>query len=269
MKTEDLLTVRGLRVERSRVILEELDWSVGRDQHWAVLGPNGSGKTSLLRAIFGYLTPTSGTLEVNGERFGSTDWSAVRDRIGLLSHSLQPHIDENESLLEIILSGKASQLNYWGDPSESEVRTARRILGQMELGGRAHEPWAHLSQGERQRALLGRALHGRRRLLFLDEPCAGLDPVARSRFLQYLEGFSQTPRAPRIVLITHHVEEIIPAITHVLLLREGRVVASGPKEDALRSALLSEAFDVPLRVRRNAQAYRLQLSPEEAGGWFQ
>lgn len=268
MSEPALLSIRGLRVERSRVILDALDWSIGRDQHWAVLGPNGSGKTSLLRAIFGYMTPTAGELEVDGERFGAADWSAVRDRIGLVSHSLQPRIEDSESLLEIVLSGKASQLNYWGEPTDAEVRTAKRILRQMELGGRAMEPWAHLSQGERQRALLGRALHGRRRLLFLDEPCAGLDPVARSRFLQHLEAFCGTPRAPRMVLITHHVEEIIPAISHVLLLREGKVVAQGPKAEILRSGPLSEAFGESVRLHRTGENYRLRIGIEDSDGWF-
>lgn len=268
MKQRSLLAIRGLRVERSRVILEHLDWSIGPDEHWAVLGPNGSGKTSLLKAVFGYMTPTAGTIELDGHAFGAADWAAVRDRIGLVSHSLQGRIEDSERVEDVILSGKTSQLNYWGEPTAAELRAARRILREMNLGGRGGEPWGQLSQGERQRTLLGRALHGRRRILFLDEPCAGLDPVARLRFLRHLEAFAGRPRSPRLVLITHHLEEIFPAVTHVLLLREGQVVAAGPKADVLRSGPVAETFGVPLTIRRTGSTWHIRFATEEHSDWF-
>ena len=268
MNPEDLLRINGLRVERSRSILDNLDWTIGPNEQWAIMGANGSGKTSLLKAVFGYLTPTAGTIEVAGERFGAADWAVVRNRIGLVSHSLQPRILEDETVEEVILSGKRSQLIYWGDPTAGEIRGVRRILREVDLAGRGKDFWRHLSQGERQRALLGRALHGRRRLLFLDEPCAGLDPVARVRFLRYLEQFAAKPTAPRLVLVTHHIEEIIPSITHVLLLKAGTVLASGPKTEVLRSALVSEAFGERITVRRYAESWRLQIDIDGADGWF-
>lgn len=268
MEVSPLLSVQGLRVERSRTILDGIDWTIERGQHWAILGPNGCGKTSLLRAIFGYLPATAGEITVLGRAYGRSEWAKVREAVGLVSQSLLPRIPDDQLLAEVILSGRDAQLEYWGDAIAEEVGAVKRLLKQMALGRRGDEPWVILSQGEKQRALLGRALCGRKRLLFLDEPCAGLDPVAREHFLGHLNWFAGTPRAPGMVLITHHIEEIVPAVSHVLLLAEGRVVAAGAKETMLTSALLSKTFGEAVKVRRTGERYRLSVEAELPQSWF-
>jgi iron complex transport system ATP-binding protein len=267
-KNKTLLSVRDLRVERSRTILDGLSWTVESGQHWAILGPNGSGKTSVLRALFGYLPATAGEIEVLGRVYGRSEWAKVRESVGLVSQSLLPRIPPEQPLAEVILSGRDAQLEYWGDEIAEELGPVKRLLKEMALARRGDEPWGILSQGERQRALLGRALCGRKQLLFLDEPCAGLDPVAREHFLGHLNWFAGTPRAPGMMLITHHIEEVIPAITHVLLLAEGQVVAAGPKAEILTTALLSKTFGEAVKVRRSGDRYRLSIDAELPRSWF-
>lgn len=255
-----LLKVEGLRVERDRSILDGIDWQVQPGEHWAILGPNGSGKTSLLKVCCGYMPATRGTVQDREELDGSAGAQPMRERIGLVSHSLQSRIEPTQTVIEVIASGRRARLNHWGRIPAGDESRINGILRQVRLVPQRSQFWGQLSQGERQRALLGRALMSGRRLLFLDEPCAGLDPVARRRFLEHLDDFLQRPRSPSAVLVTHHVEEIVPAITHVLLLRAGRVIAAGPKKEALSSRSFSDAFDTPARIRRSSDGrYQLRL----------
>lgn len=257
-----LLRVRGLRVERGETtVLDGVDWSVRRGEHWAVLGPNGCGKTSLLRALHGYLTPTAGELRVLGRDYGAYDWRELRARLGLVSSSLHASVPGHEPALATVASGRGARLDLWDEPSPAEAREARRQLARSGAAGLAERRWEVLSQGERQRVLIARALMARPSLLVLDEPCAGLDPVAREAFLARVEGLAREARGPGLVLVTHHVEEITPAFTHALLLRGGRVLAAGPREKVLTSTRLSEVFGAPLRLRRLSRggAERLDL----------
>jgi iron complex transport system ATP-binding protein len=266
---EHLLEVQGLRVERGeRIIIDNLDWSITSGENWAILGSNGSGKTSLLRAIFGYLPATKGEISVLGKTYGRSEWPKVRNAIGLLSQSLMPRIPNDQPVAEVILSGHNSQLGYWGDAIAEEVPEVKRLLDAMRFTGRGLEPWAILSQGERQRALLARALCGERGLLFLDEPCAGLDPVARENFLGHLQSAVTRGQTPPFVLITHHLEEIIPAVTHVLLLRTGQIVAAGKKADILNTALLGETFGASVEVSCTCERYELKVRPGQGDEWF-
>lgn len=264
-----VLEVRGIRVERARTILGGIDWTVRRGEHWAVIGPNGSGKTSLLKVCCGYLPETAGTVRDAAELAGRDGDQSRRERIGLLSHSLQACIEPHQTVAEVLHSGRRNLLNDWAPIARAEQGPLRRILRQVRLAEAAEQLWSQLSQGERQRALLGRALWSKVPLLFLDEPCAGLDPVAREAFLNHLEAFCGRRGGPSAVLVTHHVEEILPAITHVLLLREGRVVAQGPKGAVMTSANFSEAFSARVNVRRAAgDRYRLIVTPPNGRSWF-
>jgi iron complex transport system ATP-binding protein len=149
-------------------------------------------------------------------------------------------------------------INFWGDPDPKEQRAARKILKEMGCGTLERRTWRQLSQGERQKMLFGRALMGKPKVLFLDEPCAGLDPVARLDYLRFMESNAANAKAPTILFVTHHVEEIIPSFTHALLLREGRVTAAGPMDEVLTSAKLSEAFQHPVRLRKRGGHYLLE-----------
>jgi len=258
-KAGAVFAVKGLRIERDAVILREIDWRVEPGQHWVILGANGSGKTSLLSALTGYLMPTAGEIRVGASTYGATDWRDVRQAVGLVSASLGHRIEPDQTALDVILSGREAQINFWRQPTPAELRRAKRLLRQVHALPLADRAWRFLSQGERQRLLIGRALMARLRLLFLDEPCAGLDPVAREDFLRFLETLGRRPHAPTLVLVTHHVEEIGPLFTHVLLLRDGSTFAAGPKRALLTSARLSAAFRAPLSVRRTGERYRLLL----------
>ncbi|HXC02814.1 MAG TPA: ABC transporter ATP-binding protein [Opitutaceae bacterium] len=253
-----ILEVSRLSIERGRTrILRDVSWRVERGQHWVVLGANGSGKTSLLRALTGYLPPTAGRVAVFGKVYGETDWRDLRLHIGLVTSALQPHVPPAEPAIETVLSGKFAQLDLWAKTTRADRTAAARMLRRVDAAPLAEREWLFLSQGERQRVLIGRALMANPRLLILDEPCAGLDPVAREQFLKFLDDLARRPGAPALVLVTHHVEEITPAFTHALVLRAGTVVAAGPKARVVTSIVLSHAFGARIRMRTHRGRYRM------------
>ena len=255
-----ILTVSDLTIRRGpTLILDHLDWSVQNGERWVILGPNGSGKTSLLSALTGYLTPSSGAIEVLGQTYGRSDWRALRRHVGLVSSSVRQLIPNQEISLETVIGGKYAMIGYWGKIQPADRRRALRLLREINCSGIADRPWLYLSQGERQRILIARALMAQPALLILDEPCAGLDPIARERFLDFLQRLGSNQRSPALVLVTHHVEEIMPVFSHVLLLRQGRIAAQGIKRRTLTSKNLSKAFDASLRLRSFRQRYHLTL----------
>ena len=254
-----ILDVRALRVVRGQqTILDNVSWRIESGQHWVILGANGSGKTSLLSALTAYLTPSSGEIEVLGASYGRTDWRELRRRVGLVSSSIAQLIGGEVTALEIVASGREAIVNPWARSSAPDRRRAAALLRRAEALPLAGRPWQVLSQGERQRVLIARALMADPPLLILDEPCAGLDPVARERFVAFLERLGRKRGGPALVLVTHHVEEITPVFTHALLLRRGAVLAAGTMETVLTSARLSEVFGAPMRLRRtSADGYSL------------
>ncbi|MBC2594765.1 ATP-binding cassette domain-containing protein [Ruficoccus amylovorans] len=261
MSTEPtpLLSVEGLAVMRGDThILRRIDWRVERGQHWAILGANGCGKTSLLSAITAYLTPSSGEIVFDGDAYGETDWNEVRLRIGIVSNALTRRIPPGEDALNTVLSGGTAQLGFWTRSKSIPTDKALRCLGKLGVRHLAERRWEVLSQGERQKVFIARALMADPRLLILDEPCAGLDPVAREHFLTRLRKLAALKNGPAMILVTHHVEEIFPEISHVLVLRKGRVLAAGPVGEALSSETLSQAFGAPLALERDRQG-RLRL----------
>lgn len=255
-----ILEVSQLRVARgATTILRGVDWRVGPREHWVILGANGSGKTSLLKALTGYLSPTAGGLALLGRRYGACDWRDLRLQIGVVTSAFTMSIPPSEVALDTVVSGKYAQLDLWHAGTRADRAAALRLLKASGLAHLAEREWAYLSQGERQRVLIARALMARPRLLILDEPCAGLDPVAREKFLRFIEQLARTrgASAPSLVLVTHHVEEIMPAFTHALLLKDGNVLAAGPRDTVLTSANLSATFGAPFRLRRNGDRYAL------------
>ncbi len=253
-----VLAVRGLCVTRGgTAILSGIDWRVETGQHWVILGANGSGKTSLLSALTAYLTPSAGMVEVLGATYGRTDWRELRKHVGLVSSSVRQMIGDDATALEVVVSGKDATLNFWGRMMPADRARGLGLLRQVEGSRLAERPWAVLSQGERQRVLIARALMADPPLLILDEPCAGLDPVARGRFVHFLDRLGRKRGAPALVLVTHHVEEISPVFTHALFLRAGRLTAAGPIRTTLTTAQLARVFrGASLRLRR------------DRAGWF-
>jgi iron complex transport system ATP-binding protein len=262
--------MENVSVQRNgRKILGEINLTVERDQHWVILGGNGSGKTSLLNVLMGYLTPTTGDVHLRGREdavnSASQSWDDWRKRIGFVSSSISQLIEPAETALEIVLSGRHAMVNYWqhGDDNPAEIRAAEKVLEKVNASSLRDQSWATMSQGERQRVLIGRALMSQKmEILVLDEPCAGLDPVAREHFLQFVEELTAKGSFRSLLLVTHHVEEIIPAITHALVLKEGQVIAQGEKRRALNSFSLSEAFGAELKLRSRLGRYRLYYGDE-------
>ncbi|MFO1487011.1 MAG: ABC transporter ATP-binding protein [Verrucomicrobiota bacterium] len=257
-----ILDIARLRIERDRtVILDDVSWRVLPGEHWVMLGANGSGKTSLLSALTGYLMPTSGEMTLLGQRYGESDWRELRKNIGLVSSSLRQMMADTEPALDSVVSGKYAIIDFWGKPSRRDRQEAMRILRRVECQHLAARPWSVLSQGERQRILIGRALMSHPRLLILDEPCAGLDPAAREQFLQFLQRLGRRRNAPTLVLVTHHVEEIMPVFSHVLMLKAGRVLAAGKKKQMMKTALLAKAFHMRARLTETGGRYSLRVFP--------
>ena len=259
MARKPILEIRNLCLQRGDThILDKLNWRVESGEHWVILGPNGCGKTSLLSTLIGYKSPTSGDINILGNTFGDSDWTQLRLHIGLVSSSLNNLMTPDEPILETIVSGKYAMIDLWHEPTSSDKRIAQTIIKQIECLHLTKRSWGHLSQGERQRVLIGRSLMAKPKLLILDEPCAGLDPVAREHFLQFLNRLSQKKNSPSIVLTTHHVEEIMPLFTHALLLREGKLMTQGVIKETLRSDLLSKTFSCPVTLSRRQGRYYLK-----------
>ena len=255
-----LLDIRNLAVLRDRTtLLSNVDWRVEPGEHWVILGPNGCGKTTLLKALTGYMTPSSGEIELLGERYGESDWRDLRLHVGLVTSALQAAVPQDEPALETVVSGKYAQLDLWMKLTPADRRAARKLLRFVNAGELSDRLWGQLSQGERQRILIARALMAKPRVLILDEPCAGLDPVSREQFLKFVESLACQPRGPALVLVTHHVEEITPGFTHALLLKSGRVHAGGARTKTLTSAHLSAIFNAPLRLGRANGRLRLSF----------
>jgi iron complex transport system ATP-binding protein len=259
--SSDLLAVRGLSVTRGgTTVLSNVTWSMKPGERWVIMGANGSGKTSLLSVLTGLLVPTKGEVQVLGNVYGEDDWSHLKKVVSLVSSSLRQMVQDHESALDVIGSGRYGQLNFWGKFTSADIAAAQKIARLVRAEPILSRQWAVLSQGERQRVLIGRALIAKPQLLILDEPCAGLDPAAREQFLVFLDHLASQAGGPAIILVTHHVEEITPAFTHVLGLKAGRVLMAAQKEVALRSDVLIRLFSAPLEVVENDGHYEMKVA---------
>lgn len=239
-----LLDFRDVLLQRDRkVLVGPVTWSVELDERWVVVGPNGAGKTSLLRIAAAMEHPTSGQAAILGELLGRVDVSELKARIGLSSAALAQRIPDNEVVRDLVVSAGYAVLGRWREEYE-EIDTARAVdmletLGAEHLSDRTY---GTLSEGERKRVLIARALMTDPELLLLDEPAAGLDLGGREELVARLGELAADPDAPAMVLVTHHVEEIPPGFSHALLLSEGEVVAQGLLADVMTSENLSRAF---------------------------
>jgi iron complex transport system ATP-binding protein len=236
-------------------ILCDVSWRLERRRHWAVLGPNGCGKTTLLRIAGGYLWPTSGAVRRLGEEL--IDLGELRRSIGWVASDLAPKIPPGERAIETVVSGKFAQigLRTLGElaASDDDFDAARTLLGAMRCAHLADKPFGVLSQGERQQTLVARARMVDPLLIVLDEPCAGMDPGVRERFLAWLESLASGPASPSLVLVTHHVEEIMPSFESTLVMQSGRVAAAGPTAEVVGASLLEEIYGVRVeRLERSA-----------------
>ena len=243
--------MQGVGVVRDgATLLDYVDWAVDQDQRWVVLGPNGAGKTTLLRIASTRLFPTRGTVDILGERLGRVDVFELRPRIGLSSAALGERIPAREKVKDVVLTASYGMVGRWRERYDihDEVR-AEHVLKQVGCAHLADRTYGTLSEGERKRAQIARALMTDPELLLLDEPASGLDLGGREDLVRRLANHAADPASPVTVLVTHHVEEIPPGFTHALLLRQGAVVASGPTELTLTSENLSACYGIPLQVQ--------------------
>jgi iron complex transport system ATP-binding protein len=235
-------------------ILKDIDWRIDRGQHWAVLGPNGSGKTTLLRIACGYLWPTSGRVLRLGEEL--IDLGELRRSIGWISSGMIAEIPASDTGLETVVSGTLAQIGLKHlpelEPMPADFAAAREQLAQLNCQSLADKPFGVLSQGERQQVLIARARMARPLLLVLDEPCAGMDPGVRERFLMWLNERLGQPESPTVVLVTHHIEEIVPGFANTLILSAGRDHSAGPTERVVTREAIESVYDTRLaRIERS------------------
>jgi iron complex transport system ATP-binding protein len=253
-----IISIHDLRVVRGGTeILKGIQWEVAAKENWVMLGANGSGKTTLLSCVTGYVTPSAGTIEVLGKQYGKTDWRELRKEVGLVSSGIRHWIEDQQTALNVVASGRNAELNLWHPAEGKLLREARKSLRLVECAHLGDRPWAFLSQGERQRVLIGRALMARYRILILDEPCAGLDPVARERFLQFVSRLAASDKTPNLVFVTHHVEEILPCFDKALILKAGEILSQGTIGKVITSRTMTAAFDSNIAVRKGRGRFEL------------
>ncbi|SIT87129.1 ABC transporter ATP-binding protein [Edaphobacillus lindanitolerans] len=245
-----ILEMEGVSRKRDgRWVLKEIDWRVEKGDHWVLYGLNGSGKTSLLELINAYLFPTEGTVRVLGMEFGKTYLAErLRSQIGFVSSSVAHKLRPDDNAYEVVLSGAFSSIGLYEDTTEEIDRKGVDILRELGCLDYANRNFHTLSQGERQRVLIGRALMADPSLLILDEPTNGLDFIAREELLDSVARIARRPDGPTILYVTHHVEEILPEFNKTLLLKEGRVFDAGHTSDLISSECLSGFFGLPVAV---------------------
>lgn len=245
-----VLDLKGVTVRRgTSTILDGVDWQVNEGERWIVLGPNGAGKTTLLQIVAARMHPTSGTADLLDERLGRVDVFELRPRIGLSSAALAEAIPGHETVRDVVLTAAYGVTGRWREEYEEfDEQRAKDLLAAFDVDHLADRYYGTLSEGERKRVQIARSLMTDPELLLLDEPAAGLDVGGREELVGALAELAGDPASPVLVLVTHHVEEIPPGFTHLLLLGKARVQAAGPIEEVLTAQNLSAAFGLPLVV---------------------
>jgi iron complex transport system ATP-binding protein len=236
-------------VRNGSTLISDITWEVDEADRWVVIGPNGAGKTTLLQVISAQIHPSSGVAGVLGEVLGVVDVFELRPRIGLTSAALAERIPRGERVHDVVVSASYAVLGRWREQyDELDHERADELLGQLSIDGLADRMFGTLSEGERKRVQIARALMTDPELLLLDEPAAGLDLAGRETLVNTLGELAQDHYAPASVLVTHHVEEIPAGITHAMLLKDGKIVAAGPLRDTLTAENLTKTFDVDLSL---------------------
>jgi iron complex transport system ATP-binding protein len=248
-----VVDLAGVSIVRGgSTLLDDITVQIDETDRWVVIGPNGAGKTTLLQVLGAQIHPTGGVAGLLGEVLGTVDVFELRPRIGITSAALAERIPRSERVHDVVVSASYAVLGRWReDYDELDHQRADELLAQLGIGGLVDRTFGTLSEGERKRVQIARALMTDPELLLLDEPAAGLDLSGREALVRTLSELAQDPYAPASVLVTHHVEEIPVGITHALLLKGGRLVAAGPVEETLTAENLSATFDLPLALSRS------------------
>lgn len=243
MVMSNIISMKDISWRRNgKNILQDINWSVTKRQHWAVLGLNGSGKSTMLKMLNGYIWPTTGTIRVLGQQFGRTDIRELRKSIGWVSSSLEMRIRSMQRTQDVIVSGKYASIGLYEEPHLEHYEKAYRLMENLGCAHLCERTYEACSQGEKQKVLIARALMASPKLLILDEPTNGLDFIAREDLLSTVEQLAVQVGGPTILFVTHHIEEVLPVFSHTLLLRQGTVYAQGERENVLNGARLTAFF---------------------------
>ena len=251
--SNEVLKLRSVSVRRdTSLLLLNVDWTASEHERWIVIGPNGAGKTTLLQVAATLMFPTEGTVEVLGERLGDVDVFDLRPRIGLTSAALAERVPAGEKVIDLVLTASYAILGRWKEEYDSsDVTRAVELLDALGCAHLIRRRFSTLSEGERKRVQIARALMADPELLLLDEPAAGLDLGGREDLLRRISALAADSRAPMMVMVTHHVEEVPAGFTHAMLLRRGAVLAAGPVHEVFTERNLSRCFGLPLRISRH------------------
>lgn len=241
-------------------LMKDVSWQVKPGEHWALLGLNGSGKTTLLNIVNGYIWPSEGSVRVLGHLFGEVDLRELRKSIGWVSNSFQERLYASDRTQHIVISGKHATIGLYDKTSDEDYERARELMETLSCGHLWDREYRTCSQGEKQKLLMARALMADPRILILDEPCNGLDIFSRERLLESIAELVRQPNAPTLIYVTHHTEEILPAFSHVLLMRRGEAVGSGKTEDILTADNLSGFFESPVVVDRHGERFYVRVA---------
>ena len=252
-----VLQVENVTVVRDgKTILGTLDWRVNEGERWVILGPNGAGKSTLFALCSSQIHPTSGAVYILGSRLGAVDVFELRPRIGFMGSTLVAQFPEDEKVLDVVLTAAYAMLVRWLEEyelwDESRAQALLTTLGVREL---AERKFFTLSEGEKKRTLIARALMADPEILLLDEPASGLDLGGREDLLRRFDALAADPYSPATLMITHHIEEIPAGSTHALLLKSGKIVASGPIAEVITSENLTVAYDMPIQVAKLNNRY--------------
>lgn len=245
-------------IRDGHLLLDDVSWEIGPDERWILFGANGSGKTTLMEVASSYLFPSRGTVHLFGHKLGKVDVRALRPRIGYVGPAPTALVRTTLSSLEIVITGLHASFvdTRWHTYEDRDWDRAQECLAMLHAERLAERQFGTMSEGEKKRVLIARSLMGAPDLLLLDEPGSGLDLGARERLVDSLASLAESPEAPPVVLVTHHVEEIPPGFDHILMLAGGRVVTSGRLEDVLTAEALGDTFGLPLSIERRDRRWR-------------
>lgn len=251
LNKKEILNFKNISFTRNRrKILDRINWNINSGEHWALIGLNGTGKSTLLNMIPAYSFPSSGELTVFGNLFGNCVWANVREKLGFVSSSLSnfSNILNIQSVENIIISGKFSSIGIYEKVNDNDINLANKLIEEFGISYLTDKNYKNFSQGEKMKVLLARAFMNNPKLLILDEPCTGLDLKSREHFLNLLRNTTKKTTAP-FIYVTHQLDEIIPEITHVAILgKDGNMIATGKKEEVLTEKNLSTLYEVDVKL---------------------
>jgi len=256
-----IIQLDNVTLERDHVILDKIDWQVLTGENWVIMGANGSGKSSIVNMLTGYLHPTSGEVRVLEDFMSDEDgWLERRMNIAVVSSYVANLVEGDQYAGDVILTGRSGVVNFWKDADPKDVKKTREILTQIGAWDLCDREWACLSQGEKQKILIGRAIMNDAKMIVLDEACAGLDPAAREHYLQFVNRVIDQHPDLTVIMVTHHVEEIVSGFQKVLMLKDSKLVYKGDLEEGICNDVLSAVFDAGITVEKVEGRFHSRVS---------